>query len=84
MWKRRPARVTLELDSFAAAALEEQARSFEISLEDLVGFSVFYYLADVDSGRIAREITMSPYPGSSPKPRRGARPTDCTARTSLF
>jgi hypothetical protein len=50
------ARVALELDGFAAEAVEEQAASFEMTVEDLVGFAVLYYLADVDSGRIARTI----------------------------
>ena len=50
------ARVALELDGFAAHAVEEQAASFEVTVEDLVGFAVLYYLADVDSGRIARRV----------------------------
>jgi hypothetical protein len=48
--------VELELDGFAAEAIEEQADRFDVSVEDLVGFSVLYYLADVDSGRIARTV----------------------------
>jgi hypothetical protein len=50
------ARVALELDGFAAEAVEEQAASFEVTVEELVGFAVLYYLADVDSGRIARTV----------------------------
>ena len=53
---RSHARVELELDGFAAEAIEQQAGSFEVTVEDLVGFAVLYYLADVDSGRIARTL----------------------------
>lgn len=56
-WRTRShTRVELELDGFAAEAIEEQADRFDVSVEDLVGFSVLYYLADVDSGRIARTV----------------------------
>ncbi len=58
--QREPGRVRIEveLEGFAAQALEQQSRSLEVTVEDLVGFSVLYYLADVDSGRIAREIAV--------------------------
>jgi hypothetical protein len=56
---RSHARVELELDGFAAQAIQEQADGFEVTVEDLVGFSVLYYLADVDSGRIARTVPRS-------------------------
>jgi len=36
-----------------------------VPVGELITFSVLYYLADVDSGRIARQIAMSPYPGAS-------------------
>jgi hypothetical protein len=32
-----------------------------VPVEELVSFAVMYYLADVDSGRIARRISRSPY-----------------------
>ena len=51
------ARVRLELDGLTAEALEDQAGSSAVSVEDLVGFSVLYYLADVESGRIARTVS---------------------------
>jgi len=54
-------RIELELDDFAASAVEEQAAMLGVRVEDVVGFSVLYYLADLDSGRIAREVTTSPY-----------------------
>ena len=59
------ARVELELDGFAAKAIEEQAGSFEVTVEDLVSFAVLYYLADVDSGRIARTVPVSSLKGIS-------------------
>jgi hypothetical protein len=55
-------RVALRLDDFAAEAIDEEADRLGISVEDLVSFSVLYYLADVDSGRIARQIPTSHYP----------------------
>jgi hypothetical protein len=54
--------MTLQLDGFAAEAIDEEADRLGVSVEELVSFSVLYYLADVDSGRIARQITTSPYP----------------------
>jgi hypothetical protein len=59
---RSCAKVEFALDGFAAEAVEQQAGDFEVTVEDLVGFAVLYYLADVDSGRIARTV-----------PRRAAR-----------
>lgn len=64
--------VTLRLDGFAAEAIDEEADRLGISIEELVCFSVLYYLADVDSGRIARQIATSPYPEDdvrNPRPR---------------
>jgi hypothetical protein len=55
------ARIEIELDGFAARAVEEQAAILAVRVEDVVAFSVLYYLADLDSGRIAREIAASPY-----------------------
>jgi hypothetical protein len=37
-----------------------------VPLEELAAFAVRYYLADVDSGRISRRISRSPYPDASP------------------
>jgi hypothetical protein len=54
--------LTLQLDGFAAEAIDEEAARLGISVDELVSFSVLYYLADVDSGRIARQIATSPYP----------------------
>jgi hypothetical protein len=63
--------VTVTLEGFAWETLDEEAAREGITTEELVTFSVLYYLADVDSGRISRRISRSPYPQrSSPERRR--------------
>jgi hypothetical protein len=52
----------LRLDDFAWEAIEEEAAREGLTTEELVAFSVLYYVADVDSGRISRQISRSPYP----------------------
>lgn len=47
-------RVALELDHFAGQALADEARRLGATIEQLAKFAVLYYLADLDSGRIAR------------------------------
>jgi hypothetical protein len=54
--------LTLRLDGFAWEALEEEAAQEGLAIEELVTFSVLYYLADLDGGRISRRISRSPYP----------------------
>lgn len=58
--------LTVRLDDFAWEALEQESAQLGVSVEDLITFSVLYYLADVDSGRIARQISRSQYPNASP------------------
>ena len=53
----------LELDDFTREALEEEAAQLGVPAEDLVRFAVLYYLADRDSGRIARRLPLLPPPG---------------------
>ncbi len=55
-------RLTLQLEGFAAEAIDEEADRLGITVDELISFSVLYYLADMDSGRIARRIATSPYP----------------------
>jgi hypothetical protein len=57
--------VALQMDDFAWETVEEESARLGVSVEELVAFSVLYYLADVDSGRMARLIGRSPYPRSS-------------------
>jgi len=54
--------LTLRLDGFARETIGEEAVRLGVPVEELVTFAVLYYLADVDSGRIARAIPTSPYP----------------------
>lgn len=49
--------VKLELRALAWRALEEEAGKLGMTVEELVGFSVMYYLADRDAGRVARRVT---------------------------
>lgn len=46
----------LKLDEFAWEAIRAECSKQEISAEDLIEFAVLYYLADCDSGRVARRI----------------------------
>jgi hypothetical protein len=48
-------RLTVGLDAFTHTALAEEAARLDVSIEELARFAVSYYLADLDSGRIARE-----------------------------
>jgi hypothetical protein len=49
--------VTLRLDGFAWAELERESARQEMDPSELASFAILYYLADADSGRIARRIT---------------------------
>jgi hypothetical protein len=55
--------VTLRLEGFAWESIDEEAAREGVTPEELIAFSVLYYLADVDSERISRRISRSPYPG---------------------
>lgn len=58
--------VELRLDGFVREAVEQESQRLGVSVEDVMSFAVLYYLADLDSGRIARDISASPYaPGSA-------------------
>lgn len=48
--------LSVELDELAWGALLEEAQAMGLSVEELGSFAVLYYLADRDSGRIARRI----------------------------
>jgi hypothetical protein len=58
----------VHLEGFALELLEEESARLGVSADELAGFSVLYYLADLDSGRIARRI---PTASTSPPERRG-------------
>lgn len=54
--------VTLRLDGFAWEAIDEETARVGATSEELITLSVLYYLADLDSGRIARASSRSPNP----------------------
>lgn len=60
--------VTLELDRFAGEALAGEAAALGVSIEELATFAVLYYLADLDSGRIARRLPSRVPPPVSSRP----------------
>ena len=51
-----PRSLTLDVGTFAWSALEAESAHQGVSVEELVRFSILYYLADSDSGRIARRL----------------------------
>jgi hypothetical protein len=58
--------LSVRVEGFAREALEQESARLGVPVEELVGFAVLYYLADVDSGRVARRISSSPYPAAPP------------------
>jgi hypothetical protein len=54
--------LTLTLERFAWESIDEEAAREGLAVEELITFSVLYYLADLDSGRVSRRISRSPYP----------------------
>jgi hypothetical protein len=48
--------LTLHLDEFARRATEEECARLGVSARELATFALLYYLADIDSGRIARRL----------------------------
>ena len=48
--------VALQLDGFAWETLAEQSAQMGVSVEELATHAIMYYVADLDSGRIARRI----------------------------
>ncbi|HLH14073.1 MAG TPA: hypothetical protein VKV16_04740 [Solirubrobacteraceae bacterium] len=60
--RERAREVSVTLRGFAGEALANESERAGVPAEELVAFALLYYLADVDSGRIARRIARSPYP----------------------
>jgi hypothetical protein len=56
------------LQGFAWEAVEEESARLGVSVEEFVAYATLYYLADVDSGRISRRISGSPYPDADASP----------------
>ena len=51
--------LTLQLDGFAWETIVEQSAQMGVSVEDLATHAIMYYVADLDSGRIARRIPVA-------------------------
>lgn len=60
--------VSVRLQGFAWEAVEEESARLGVSVEEFVAYATLYYLADVDSGRISRRISGSPYPDADASP----------------
>jgi hypothetical protein len=58
-------RLSLQLDEFAWEAIQHESTRLQVSEEELIAYAVLYYIADIDSGRIARRIPSSPHADSS-------------------
>jgi len=58
--------VSVPLQGFAWESIEQESARLGVPVEELISFAVMYYLADVDSGRIARRISRSLYPDAAP------------------
>jgi hypothetical protein len=50
----------LTLDRFASETLEQQSEQLGVPEHEIVRYALLYYLADLDSGRIARRIADAP------------------------
>jgi hypothetical protein len=48
--------ITVAFDNFGWSALQDEARSQGISVEELVVHAAMYYLSDLDTGRVARQV----------------------------
>ncbi len=52
--------MAFKLGGFTVEAIDEEATRLGVSAEQLISFSVLYYLADVDSGRFAQRGVRGP------------------------
>jgi hypothetical protein len=64
-------RINLELTDFAWSALSAEAEKQGVSVEELVQHAAMYYLADLDSGRVAAQVFRAERTGQGPEPREG-------------
>lgn len=51
--------LTLQLDGFAWETIAEQSAQMGVSVEELATHAIMYYVADLDSGRIARRVPVT-------------------------
>jgi hypothetical protein len=74
--EKHSASIGLRLGESTTDALVAEAERLGISTEELANFSVLYYLADLDSGRIARTIPPPlPDTGASSRSPEGCLPS---------
>jgi hypothetical protein len=59
-------RVILTLSGFAWEAIERESTRMAVPIDELISFAAMYYIADADSGRIARRAACGPYAPTSP------------------
>lgn len=58
--------LTLRMEGFALEAIEQESARLGVAVEELAAFALQYYLADLDSGRIARRFPRGLYSEGSP------------------
>jgi hypothetical protein len=63
------ATVALPLDGFAWRELQRESQRNDVPPSELASFAILYYLADVDSGRIARRIPTRGFSADRERPR---------------
>ncbi len=64
-------RLEVQLDAFSQEALRSECERMNVTPQELVEFAIAYYLADLDSGRIARRVLRRPGdPAGDPSGRR--------------
>jgi hypothetical protein len=59
---RETRQLALSLDSFSWQGLELESTRLGVPVEELIGFAIVYYLADLDSGRVARTTRLADRP----------------------
>jgi len=55
-------RISIELDDFGWDRLSDEAAHQGVTMEVLAAHAVLYYLADADSGRLARKVPRAEPP----------------------
>jgi hypothetical protein len=55
--------INVPLGEFAWQEVERESEELGVSVEELIAFATLYYLADRDSGRIARRPPRGRFPG---------------------
>jgi hypothetical protein len=48
-------KVTLTMSPFVSEALTREAKRQRVTVEELINYAAVYYLADLDSGRVANQ-----------------------------